>query len=168
MVSFFTAVSSLVSRNWMVRSHLGLMWVTDVIFLRGGESKTFGPETWRHTIRLKNKRWYLIVIINRQVTRANEDSEEKTPRKEPLASSARAYKSWQPFVRTNDRTTANNSRKTVQHRWESSTKRVPKWTRYLPPTVGGSVEEIGMSLFWDRPNVCSHLASDSLWYNKVD
>ena len=48
------------------------------------------------------------------------------------------------------------------------TKRVPKRTRYFPPTVGGSVgEEIGITLFWDWPIVYSHLASDSIWYNEV-
>jgi hypothetical protein len=47
-------------------------------------------------------------------------------------------------------------------------KKGKKRTRHVLPTVGGSIgKEIGMTLFWDRPIVCSHLASDSLWYDEV-
>ena len=32
----------------------------------------------------------------------------------------------------------------------------------------GSVGKvIGMTLFWYQPTACSHLASDSLWYDEV-
>ena len=112
------------------------------------------------------------LLLNRQVTESERGLRIRPRGKEPLASPARAYMSWQPTVRTNDRTTARTNRPTLtsmKGNNESCTKKGfrnehaifrQQWRKRR--------KEIGMALFWDRPIVCSHLASDSLWYDEVD
>jgi hypothetical protein len=117
----------------------------------------------------------IVLTTNRQVTNSERGLRKRPRERNRLLALREPTRSWQHFVRTNDRTTSRIHIPTLKLSMKANSESIVHKKMGSEANTPSSAncwrkrrKEIGMTLFWDRPIVCSHLASDSLWYDEVD